>query len=115
MQRILVQITPERHVGKMVGFSSDGASVMMGRLTGVQKRLADIFPFLIRTPCVAHKSSLVGVRMGKEPTVKKIEALVQALYSYFMSSSAKRNDFLKKQATILGRKVSALKSLCKTR
>ena len=43
---------------KLVGLGSDGASVMMGRHSGVGVRLKSVAPFLVHTHCVAHSYAL---------------------------------------------------------
>ena len=39
---------------KMISVNFDGASVMAGNLSGVQKRFKDLQPGLVYTHCVAH-------------------------------------------------------------
>ncbi len=40
---------------KIVGFASDGASVMMGKHNGVATLFSRIFQFTITTHCVSHR------------------------------------------------------------
>ena len=44
---------------QLVGFGSDGAPVMTGRLNGVAKQLQDKFPAIISVHCIAHRLALV--------------------------------------------------------
>ena len=43
---------------KLININLDGASVMSGNRSGVQKRLKDIVAGLIYTHCVAHRLEL---------------------------------------------------------
>ena len=53
-------------MSEVMGFGSDGAAVMMGRKTGMAKRLKDQNPFLINIHCVAHRVALAASAAGKE-------------------------------------------------
>ncbi|KAH3790825.1 hypothetical protein DPMN_169033 [Dreissena polymorpha] len=43
---------------KFTGFTSDGASVMMGKRTGVAARLKEINPVLLNVHCICHRLAL---------------------------------------------------------
>ena len=45
-------------VEKFTGFSSDGASVMLGKKTGVAALLREICPSLLNIHCICHKLAL---------------------------------------------------------
>ena len=45
---------------KVIGFDSDGAPVMIGKVNGVGVRLAGVSPFLMHIHCVAHRCALVA-------------------------------------------------------
>ena len=45
---------------KVIGFASDGASVMVGRKTGVTTLLKQANPFLISIHCIAHRLALAA-------------------------------------------------------
>jgi hypothetical protein len=42
----------------MIGFSADGASVMMGKNSGVSARLKSLSPMLMENHCVVHRLNL---------------------------------------------------------
>lgn len=108
-------MTPEDLTKKLVAFVSGGASVMMGRLGGVQKKLTDYCPYLVRFHCAAHRSNLVGVRLGKNKLVKRIEKLLSSLYNYFHAHSAKKKNKLEIIAKNLKHKLTALKKMSTVR
>lgn len=57
---------------KLMGFGSDGASVMTGRLTGVGTRLHQSNPHFVAIHCVAHRLALPCSQAGeKVPYVQK--------------------------------------------
>ena len=54
---------------KVVGFGSDGASVMVGRKTGVATRMKSHNPAIISVHCVAHRLALAAAQAAdKIPT-----------------------------------------------
>lgn len=89
-------VTELAHFGCILtGLGADGASVMSGKLAGVQALLKQMYPWLIYVHCVAHRLNLVVVTSLKG-TCKNILTLVDKLHSLF--SSAKTNDvFIKVQ------------------
>ncbi|XP_050065523.1 zinc finger protein 862-like [Aphis gossypii] len=50
---------------KIIAQSFDGASVMSGRLNGVQAKIKELYPSAIYTHCMAHRLNLVVVDMCK--------------------------------------------------
>jgi len=50
---------------KIIAQSYDGASVMNGRLNGVQVKIKELYPSAIYTHCMAHRLNLVVVDMCK--------------------------------------------------
>lgn len=110
-----MQISPGDLPQKLVAFVADGASVMMGRLGGVQQKLTAYCPYLIRFHCAAHRSNLVGVRLGKNQLVKKMEKLLSGLYKYFQAHSAKKKSKLEIHANTLKHNLTALKKMSTVR
>lgn len=49
---------------RLMGFGSDGASVMIGRRTGVATRLKQRNPYLVAIHCVAHRLALACSQAG---------------------------------------------------
>jgi len=56
---------------KIIAQSYDGASVMSGRLNGVQAKIKELYPSAIYTHCMAHRLNLVVVDMCKNIKVRK--------------------------------------------
>jgi len=67
----------------MVGFGSDGASVMTGRKTGVATRLKCKQPFLITIHCAAHRLALAAADAGEN--VSYIRCTFKPSLSCFIS------------------------------
>ena len=57
-------------LARRLGGSFDGASVMMGDKTGVQKRVRNLFPRAIFTQCVAHEGALVRAHMHRDSNLR---------------------------------------------
>ena len=49
---------------RLVGFASDGASVMVGKHSGVATELKTMQPILTSTHCVAHRLALAAGQAG---------------------------------------------------
>lgn len=62
---------------QFIGGSFDGASVMMGERTGVQKRLRNLFPRAFFIHCVAHRGALVVRNSSGE--VDEIDELLASI------------------------------------
>ena len=93
----------------VVGFASDGASVMTGRKTGVGARLAVKCPGLIQVHCVAHRLNLACLDALKQNSyLQHFRAKVNSLFSYFSKSSA-RCDRLKLFQEAIGEQQLRLK------
>ncbi|XP_040294715.1 zinc finger protein 862-like [Bufo bufo] len=79
---------------KMVMFTSDGASVMLGKQNGVAACLRNDIPHLLEQHCVAHREDL-----GIEDACKKvslmgdIEMFLRTVYTMFSRSSVKKAEF----------------------
>jgi hypothetical protein len=83
------KIPPE----KLVGFGSDGASVMTGKKGGVHKLLTAHFPFLFAIHCIAHRLNLAATGAAKDkdiPYIKnKFHANLTTLYWHFKASAVR--------------------------
>ncbi len=55
----------------LVGFASDGASVMVGVRKGVATRLKEECPWIITNHCMAHRLQLVAEKAGDVPYLVK--------------------------------------------
>lgn len=73
---------------KLMGFGSDGASVMTGRLTGVGTRLHQSNPYLVAIHGFAHRLALACSQAGeKVPYVQKFKRALTTLSSFFHTSA----------------------------
>ena len=73
---------------KVVGFGSDGASVMTGKNNGVAARLKRVNPFLISIHCKAHKLALCTSQASTGiQFLSTFKETLTALYRYFQKSS----------------------------
>ena len=79
---------------KMVMFTSDGASVMLGRINGVAAKLKEKISHLVQQHCVAHREDLGICDTWKEvKLMKEIETVMKTIYTLFSKSTAKRCKF----------------------
>lgn len=98
----------------MVGFGSDGASVMMGHISGVQARLKVIVPRLIEIHCVAHRGNLVGGSLEDDDTFNLTSEIISDTYNYYHANT-KRLSTLKDTAASLNLVLKAIIKPCPTR
>lgn len=88
----LLQMMKERKLdtSRLVGFGSDGASVMTGRISGVGVLLNKHAPYMIQIHCMAHRLALVCVDAASEnPYMQEYRTKLGQLYSYFSKSSVR--------------------------
>ncbi|XP_078520370.1 E3 SUMO-protein ligase KIAA1586-like [Lissotriton helveticus] len=77
---------------KMVMFTSDGASVMLGKNNGVATRLKQSIPHLVEQHCVAHREDLgVDDAWKRVPMIKEMETLLRTVYTVFSRSPARKS------------------------
>lgn len=78
---------------KLVGFGSDGASVMCGHKGGVQKLLSAFFPFMFAIHCIAHRLNLAATGAANEKAIpyikKKFHMLLNTLFWHFKASAVR--------------------------
>ena len=77
---------------KVVCVSSDGASVMVGRINGVSTKLKQINPAMINIHCAGHRLSL-AVSQATEgiPYFTNFKANVKTLFNFFHYSAVRYN------------------------
>lgn len=81
---------------KIVMFTSDGASVMLGKRNGVVAKLRAVVPHLMAQHCVAHREDLgIDDAWKHIALMKDIELLLRTVYTTFCRSSGKKSDFEK--------------------
>ena len=100
----------------LVGFASDGASVMTGCHNGVAVRLARRQPLLTSTHCVAHRLALAASQAGDDVQYisNTFKPTLQQLF-YFYENSAVRMAGLKAIEQLLHTKDLKLKKSADTR
>ncbi|XP_070576346.1 uncharacterized protein C17orf113-like [Ptychodera flava] len=87
---------------QLIGFGSDGASVMRGRKNGVSVRIQrEVNPYLISIHCVAHRLALCTSQAADGiPYLKKYRQTLTDIYYYF-KRSAVRTEGVKEIQAIL--------------
>ena len=96
---------------KMIMFTSDGASVMLGCSNGVQAKLKSVMPHLMEFHCVAHREALsVSQAYQSVEYFIQIESMLRAIYSYFSHSSV-RTERLKLVFSVLNKKFVRIQKL----
>lgn len=84
----------------LVGLGFDGASVMSGVISGVQKRIRDKAPFAYYVHCYGHRLNLVLINVAKcVPQAAEFFSLLEELY-IFTSNSVVHEKFLSIQRDI---------------
>ncbi|XP_050062008.1 zinc finger MYM-type protein 1-like [Aphis gossypii] len=85
-------------IQKCVAQCYDGASVMSGLFSGVQKRIVDIVPHAIYIHCHAHRLNLCLVNtIQNNNIVVDFFDTVQSLYKYLMNGHTRYELFMKIQ------------------
>ena len=79
---------------KLVNVNFDGASVMSGHLSGVQKRLKDLQPGLVYTHCVAHRFELAVLDSIKsdDAYLTKFDETVNSIFKFYYYSAVRRKE-----------------------
>ena len=86
----------------LIGACSDGASVMLGRNSGVLTRLATLFPNIFLWHCLCHRIELaIGDAVKSCKQINHVKSMLDKLYSVY-SQSPKAQRELEDCATSLG-------------
>ncbi|XP_023930781.1 zinc finger protein 862-like [Lingula anatina] len=85
---------------KMIGFGSDGASVMTGKTNGVAAILQRDVPWLVQIHCLAHRLELAIKDCLKDTYMDEIVNILVSVY-YFYKGSPKRLRELESIADIM--------------
>ena len=90
---------------KLVGFASDGASVMQGKYGGLAKKLEDYSGRSIYSiHCMAHRLQLAtGHAWENAPIFNEAERLIDGIYNFYNNKGHKRKAHLKETAAALER------------
>ena len=82
-------VDEEIDIGKLKGFGSDGAAVMVGKRSGVATRLKEVSPHCVNIHCMAHRFNLCTSQASKNVTyVKEFEKILTDLFYYFGGSKS---------------------------
>ena len=69
---------------KLIVFTSDGASVMLGCNNGVQAKLKSLVPHLLEFHCAAHCEALsVSQAYQSVNYFVQLKSILRAIYSFF--------------------------------
>ncbi|GAQ92582.1 hypothetical protein KFL_010610020 [Klebsormidium nitens] len=103
-------------LAKLVGFGSDGASVMTGRVNGVAAMLTrKLNGHLLSTHCVAHRAALASAGAATAtPYSKAVDDVVTKLATRY-SKSAKASSQLRKVQEEAGSKLLRVQRIHKVR
>ena len=85
-------------ISKLMGLSSDGASVMVGKNNGVAAKLRQRNSKLLNMHCVCHRLALACMDTCQElKYIWEVEAVLRQLWYYFHNSPKRMACFLKYQ------------------
>jgi len=78
---------------RLICFASDGASVMLGRKSGVASKLVEKFPNILIWHCMNHRLELsVGDALEEVCGVNEFQFLFDKLYSLYHASAKNRRE-----------------------
>lgn len=96
IQKIVIENNLD--INKCIAQCYDGASVMSGVFSGVQKRIADVVPQAILVHCYAHRLNLCLIHsIQNNSIVVNFVDTVQSLYKYLMNGHTRYDIFMKVQ------------------
>jgi hypothetical protein len=84
--------TLEKHhldIRKMVGFGSDGCSVMTGSISGVQTRIRELVSYCITCHCSAHRLALAAKDSAIGYPVESLVHVADLVTAYFNRSATR--------------------------
>lgn len=100
LSKAILKIVSENklNINRCVAQCYDGASVMSGSFTGVQKRIADIVPHAVYIHCYAHRLNLCLLNSIQDiRSVVNFFDTVQGIYTYLMNCQTRYELFTKIQ------------------
>ena len=88
-------------ITKCCSLASDGASVMVGKTSGVSARLKRINPRIVNVHCICHRLALAcGDANNEVKYILEIESILLQLWKYFENSCCKTAAYLKVQLQV---------------
>ena len=97
---VIIEEMTEREIPwrKVLGFGSDGASVMTGLDKGVTGRLKEHNPHILNVHCMAHRLALCTAQAAESiPALKKYQTWMTQLFYYFKASADREKEVHKIQ------------------
>ncbi|GLC66667.1 hypothetical protein PLESTF_000459000 [Pleodorina starrii] len=95
---------------KIVGFTSDGASVMVGEHKGVAALLKKECPGVLSLHCAAHKLALSCADLFKgDEELLLLDGMISKIYGYFKVSPLRREDLRSLQELLKAKEYKLLK------
>lgn len=77
----------------LIGVCSDGASVMLGRKSGVLERLREKYPRIVKWHCLCHRLELcISDTMDAIPGLQHVTSFFEKLYSVYHQSPKNQNQ-----------------------
>ena len=104
----------KEYATKLVAATADGASVNMGRISGLMTRLGENRDWLVKIHCINHCVELAVKDAFKDSKFKEIDDFYQANHSLLKASGKIKNE-VENAATALGIQAYALTKLKGTR
>ena len=99
----------------LVSFASDGASVMLGRQSGVSRKLSEKFPQLVIWHCIAHRLELaVNDSVEEVAGLNNFRVFLDKLYSLYHQSPKNQRE-LHESADSLGIQLLSIGRVLNTR
>lgn len=96
IQKIMIENNLD--INKCIAQCYDGASVMSGVFSGVQKRISDVVPQAFFVHCYAHRLNLCLIHsIQNNSIVVNFFDTVQSLYKYLMNGNTRYEIFMKVQ------------------
>ena len=82
---------------KMLSVNSDGASVMSGHKSGVQKKLKDLVPGLVYIHCAAHRTELAIMDSIKfdDSYLEKFDDILNGIFKFYYVSHVRWKELRK--------------------
>lgn len=88
-------------ITKMVGVSTDGASVMTGKTGGVVALLRAYSPNIVGVHCVAHRTALATSQAARDiPDMNSYSRTLSSVFRYFHNSALRSNRLREIQSVL---------------
>ncbi|XP_052085604.1 zinc finger protein 862-like [Mytilus californianus] len=86
---------------KLIGFGSDGATVMSGSDKGVKGRLMELNPHMVHIHCMAHRLALCTSQAAEGvPLMKHYQEWLTSVFYYFKASPTREGELHEVQSVL---------------